>query len=64
MRRVARKYLDPSHLAIVVVGDRKSIEGPLAKLAPVEIRDLDGEPVTAGAADTARRTARPTPGHE
>ncbi len=52
VRRVARKYLDPSHLTIVVVGDRKSIEGPLAKLAPVEVRDLDGEPVTAGAADT------------
>jgi zinc protease len=51
VRRVARKYLDPSHLTIVVVGDRKSIEGPLAKLAPVEIRDLDGDPVTAGAAD-------------
>ncbi len=51
VRRVARKYLDPSHLTIVVVGDRKSIEGPLAKLAPVEIRDLDGDAVTAGAAD-------------
>ena len=31
VRRVARKYLDPSHLAIVVVGDRKSIEGPLGQ---------------------------------
>jgi zinc protease len=52
VRRVARKYLDPSHLTVVVVGDRKSIEGPLAKLAPVELRDLDGEPITAGAAET------------
>ena len=40
---------------IVVVGDRKSLEGPLAKLAPVELRDLDGEPVTAGAAETPPR---------
>ncbi len=64
VRRVARKYLDPSHLAIVVVGDRKSIEGPLAKLAPVELRDLDGEPVTAAAADPGPQTAKPTPGHD
>jgi zinc protease len=45
VRRVARKYLDPSRLAIVVVGDRKSIEAPLAKLAPVELRDLEGDPI-------------------
>jgi zinc protease len=45
VRRVARKYLDPSRLAIIVVGDRKSIEAPLAKLAPVELRDLDGDPI-------------------
>jgi zinc protease len=47
VRRVARKYLDPNHLAIVVVGDRKSIEGPLAKLAPIELRDLEGDPIAA-----------------
>jgi zinc protease len=47
VRRVARKYLDPNRLAIVVVGDRKSIEAPLAKLAPVELRDLDGDPIAA-----------------
>jgi zinc protease len=47
VRRVARKYLDPNHLAIVVVGDRKSIEAPLAKLAPIELRDLDGDPIAA-----------------
>jgi zinc protease len=45
VRRVARKYLDPSRLAIVVVGDRKSIEAPLAKLAPIELRDLEGDPI-------------------
>lgn len=47
VRRVARKYLDPNHLAIVVVGDRKSVEAPLAKLAPVELRDLEGDPIAA-----------------
>jgi predicted Zn-dependent peptidase len=45
VRRVARKYLDPGHLTIVVVGDRNSTEAPLGKLAPVEVRDLDGEPL-------------------
>jgi predicted Zn-dependent peptidase len=44
VRRVARKYLDPNHLTIVVVGDRKTLAEPLAKLAPVEERDLDGNP--------------------
>ena len=49
VRRVARKYLDPAHLTIVVVGDRKSIETRLAKLAPVEVRDLDGDPIAPNA---------------
>jgi predicted Zn-dependent peptidase len=48
VRRVARKYLDPNHLTIVVVGDRKTLAEPLAKLAPVEDRDLDGNPLTSG----------------
>ena len=35
--RVAQKYIDPEHLAIVIVGDRAKIEGPLAatKIAPI-----------------------------
>ena len=48
IRRVARKYLDPNHLTIVVVGDRKTLTEPLAKLAPVEVRDLDGNPPPSG----------------
>ncbi|HEX7118454.1 MAG TPA: pitrilysin family protein [Longimicrobiales bacterium] len=32
VRRVAREHLDPDHLALVVVGDRASIEGPLRSL--------------------------------
>jgi predicted Zn-dependent peptidase len=48
VRRVARKFLDPGKFTIVVVGDKKSVAEPLAKLAPVELRDLDGNPVPDG----------------
>ena len=41
-------YLHPNRLTIVVVGDRKTLAEPLAKLAPVEDRDLDGNPLTSG----------------
>jgi zinc protease len=50
VRRVARKYLEPSRLSIVVVGDQKSLVEPLGKIAPVELRDLEGNPVGVGAA--------------
>ena len=45
--RVAQKYLDPAHLAIVIVGDRSKIEGPLAatKIAPIVILDANGDPI-------------------
>jgi zinc protease len=49
VRRVARKYLDANHLTVVVVGDRKTLAEPLGKVAPVEERDLDGNPPTATA---------------
>ncbi len=44
--RVARQYLDLDHLAIVIIGDRASIEAPLkaTKIAPVVALDLDGNP--------------------
>ncbi|MBL0172942.1 MAG: insulinase family protein [Gemmatimonadaceae bacterium] len=44
VQRVARQYIDPSKLAIVVAGDRASIEPALKalKIAPVEIRDAKG----------------------
>jgi predicted Zn-dependent peptidase len=48
VRRVARKYLDTGKFTIVVVGDKKTVAEPLAKLAPVELRDLDGNPVSDG----------------
>ncbi|HEY0776542.1 MAG TPA: pitrilysin family protein [Gemmatirosa sp.] len=40
VQRVARRYVDPAHLTIVVVGDRASVEPRLRalNLGPVEIR--------------------------
>ena len=35
-------------LTIVVVGDKKTLAEPLAKVAPVENRDLDGNPLPGG----------------
>ena len=42
--RVAKKYVDLEHLNIVIVGDRKSIEGPLKAtgIAPIVILDAEG----------------------
>lgn len=45
--RVAQGYLSGDKVAIVVVGDRASQEVPLRKLAPLELRDLDGGPISA-----------------
>jgi zinc protease len=45
--RVARRYIDPEHLAIVIVGDRSTIEAPLAatNIAPVVHLDVNGNPI-------------------
>jgi zinc protease len=45
--RVARQYIDPDHMAIVIVGDRQKIEPGLRKtgIAPVVILDLKGNPL-------------------
>src|SRR4029079_412937 len=44
--RVANKYIDLDHLAIVIVGDRKAIEGPLKAtgIAPIVVLDVTGAP--------------------
>jgi zinc protease len=45
--RVAKKYLDPSKMAIVVVGDRKVIEPGLKELGyGITILDTEGKPVS------------------
>jgi zinc protease len=47
VQRVARQYINPDRLQIVVVGDRKQIEGGIRKLrmGEVEIRDIYGQPI-------------------
>jgi zinc protease len=42
--RVARQYIDLDHLAIVIVGDRASIEAPLKAtgIAPITLVDIEG----------------------
>jgi predicted Zn-dependent peptidase len=42
--RVARQYVDVDHLAIVIVGDRASVEAPLraTHAAPVTVTDIEG----------------------
>ncbi len=46
VERVANRYLDVDHLAIVIVGDRKSIEAPLRAtgIAPIQVLDVEGNP--------------------
>ncbi|MEP7074493.1 MAG: pitrilysin family protein [Acidobacteriota bacterium] len=47
VNRVANKYLDPSKMAIVIVGDRKVIEPHLTELGmPITIVDTEGNPVS------------------
>ena len=46
VQRVARQYLDPEKLAIVIVGDRKSIEPTLkaTKIGDIAVVDMTGRP--------------------
>jgi zinc protease len=53
VHRMAQKYLNPDHMAVVVVGDQKSNEAPLRKIADLELRDLDGNPLPAPAGPAA-----------
>jgi predicted Zn-dependent peptidase len=45
--RVAQQYINPSSLAIVIVGDRKTIETALksVNIGPIAIRDISGQPI-------------------
>ena len=49
VRRVAQRYLLNDKFVIVVVGDRATQEVALKRLGPVEVRDLDGNPLIAPA---------------
>ena len=46
--RVAKRYIDLEHLAIVIVGDRAQVEAALkaTEIAPITMLDLEGNPVT------------------
>jgi predicted Zn-dependent peptidase len=46
-QRVAEKYIDPSRLTVLIVGDRKSIEGPIKALniGPMVFLDVNGNAV-------------------
>jgi zinc protease len=48
--RVAKQYIDLSHLAIVIVGDRSKVEASLkaTNIAPIVILDLEGNPSGSG----------------
>jgi len=47
VQRVAREYINPASLAIVIVGDRKSIEQGVKAVnaGPLSIRDFTGKPI-------------------
>jgi predicted Zn-dependent peptidase len=47
VNRVAQQYINPSSLAIVIVGDRKTIEQALksTNVGPITIRDISGQPI-------------------
>ncbi len=49
VQRVARQYVDPDHLTVVIVGDRKSIEPGLRALNPGRIVIRDTRDVLGGA---------------
>jgi zinc protease len=46
--RVAKRYIDINRLAIVIVGDRASVEAPLKAtgIAPITMLDIEGNPAT------------------
>lgn len=50
VQRVARKYLDPSRLQIVAVGDASKITNVLKQYGTVEIYDTEGRPVKSSSA--------------
>jgi predicted Zn-dependent peptidase len=47
VQRAARRYIDPDHFAIVVVGDRAQIESGIRALGegPISVRDLWGQEI-------------------
>ena len=48
MQAAAKKYLDPSRLQIVAVGEGKVIGDILKKFGTVDVYDTEGKLVTGG----------------
>jgi predicted Zn-dependent peptidase len=48
LARVAKRYIDLNHLAIVIVGDRSKVEAALknTEIAPITMLDIEGNPAT------------------
>jgi predicted Zn-dependent peptidase len=48
LARVAKRYIDLGHLAIVIVGDRAKVETALqaTEIAPITLLDIEGNPAT------------------
>jgi zinc protease len=57
VQRVATKYLDPSHMAILIVGDRKAIEPGLRSLdlGAITLLDPEGGPAVGERAGTPQQ---------
>jgi zinc protease len=58
VQRVSTKYLDPAHMAILVVGDRKSIEPGLRSLSDIgaiTLLDPEGKPAGGERAGTPQQ---------
>jgi zinc protease len=56
LARVAKQYIDLNHLAIVIVGDRASVEAPLKAtgIAPITLLDIEGNPASAETGATSK----------
>jgi zinc protease len=57
IQRVAEKYIHPTSMVIVAVGDRAKIEPELKKLdlGPIDYRDLEGQPLNESAAGAGQK---------
>ncbi len=53
VQRVAKKYVNPNQLAVLVVGNEKKFEKPLSTLGPVTTIDITIPEANAGAAKAA-----------